>query len=289
MVEVYNFLDGKHLCNIFASLIVNKINESFPDANTKISVINVRNFFVVKGKTSSDVVLNLSDLLREFCESYSEELANSIRVFDMILYGQKIESNNIIVEYSDDKNNINEIQQFVNDQAKLGLYFNLKVDYENNVYYFDCIDTEIEKVQYTILDKYPDVKPIKKDFSLETYVSDDFYGLSNNNEKYYHILLRYITNHLFKRGISSNLKLRLSCIGSLDKIDNESINLNVDGKFIVKKDWLTSLILDIFPFEYNDLKERFNLNGYLSHEIYIDDNSTSPWEKLDLVTELILI
>ena len=44
-----------------------------------------------------------------------------------------------------------------------------------------------------------------------------------------------------------------------------------------------------FSFEYNDLKERFNLNGYLSHEIYIDDNSTSPWEKLDLVTELILI
>ena len=48
MVEVYNFLDGKHLCNIFASLIVNKINESFPEANTKISVINVRNLFGVK-------------------------------------------------------------------------------------------------------------------------------------------------------------------------------------------------------------------------------------------------
>lgn len=289
MVEVYNFLDGKHLCNIFASLIVNKINESFPDANTKISVINVRNFFVVKGKTSSDVVLNLSDLLREFCEPYSEELANSIRVFDMILYGQKIELNNIIVEYSDDKNNNYEIQEFVNNQAKLGLYFNLKVDYENNIYYFDCVDAEIEKVQYTILDRYPNAIIIKKDFSLETYNSDEFYGLSNNNEKYYHILLRYITNHLFQRGISSKISLRLSGFGSLNEINNESVNLIIDGKFIVKKDWLTSLILDVFPFECKDLKERFNLNDYLSHQSYIDENATDPWERLDLVTELILI
>ena len=289
MVEVYNFLDGKHLCNIFASLIVNKINESFPDANTKISVINVRNFFVVKGKTSSDVVLNLSDLLREFCEPYSEELANSIRVFDMILYGQKIELNNIIAEYCDDKNNNYEIQEFVNDQAKLGLYLNLKVDYENNIYYFDCVDSEIEKVQYTILDRYPNATIIKKDFSLETYNSDQFYGLSNNNEKYYHILLRYITNHLFQRGISSKINLRLSSVGSLNEINNESVNLIVGGKFIVNTDWLTSLILDVFPFDYEDLKERFDLNNYLSHKFYVDDNNVSPWEKLDLVTELILI
>lgn len=289
MVEVYNFLDGKHLCNIFASLIVNKINDSFPDANTNISVINVRNFFVVKGKTSSDMVLNLSDLLREFCETYSEELANSIRVFDMILYGQKIESNNIIVEYSDDKNDNYEIQQFVNDQANLGLFFNVKVDHDNNTYYFDCKESDIDKCQYTILERYPTVKTIKKDFSLETYTSDEFYGLSNNNEKYYHILLRYITNHLFQRGISSKISLRLSSLGSLNEINNESVNLIINGKFIVKKDWLTSLILDVFPFEYKDLKERFNLNGYLSHQSYVDENTIDPWERLDLVTELILI
>ena len=49
VTKYYNFLDGENLCNIFASLIVNKINESFPNANTEISVINVRNFFIIKG------------------------------------------------------------------------------------------------------------------------------------------------------------------------------------------------------------------------------------------------
>ena len=56
MIEVSSFLSGKNLCNIFADLIVKKINEEFPDAKTQISVINVRNFFIVKGVTTSDIV-----------------------------------------------------------------------------------------------------------------------------------------------------------------------------------------------------------------------------------------
>ena len=41
MVELYNNLDGKNLCNIFASVIVNKINDSCVDAITEITVVNV--------------------------------------------------------------------------------------------------------------------------------------------------------------------------------------------------------------------------------------------------------
>ena len=65
MIEVSSFLSGKNLCNIFADLVVKKINEVTPDAKTQITVINVRNFFIVKGVTTSDSVINLSDILRK--------------------------------------------------------------------------------------------------------------------------------------------------------------------------------------------------------------------------------
>ena len=76
--EVYNFLDGKNLCNIFASIVVNKINETFPNAKTEITVINVRNFFTIKGRTNSDQVLIISDFFQDFMNKYDEELSNSI-------------------------------------------------------------------------------------------------------------------------------------------------------------------------------------------------------------------
>ena len=54
--EIYNYLDGKSICNIFANLIVNKIHIEVPDAKTEITVNNVRNFFIVKGSTSHNEI-----------------------------------------------------------------------------------------------------------------------------------------------------------------------------------------------------------------------------------------
>ena len=38
-IEVYNFLDGKNLCNIFASLLVDEIGNGIPNINTDSSVL----------------------------------------------------------------------------------------------------------------------------------------------------------------------------------------------------------------------------------------------------------
>jgi hypothetical protein len=286
MIEVYNLLGGKHLCNIFASLIVNKINETFPDANTKISVINVRNFFVVKGNTNSDVVINLSDLLREFCLTYSEELANSIRVFDVINYNTEVDTKNLIISYSESKNNNSTLQTFVDGLVKEGVLLNLKID--DDIIYFDCSEKDLTRCNYDILNNFPLSRSIRKNFDFETYISDEFFGLSNNNEKYYHILLRYITYHLFKKGISSEITYKLSNIGTINEINNENVIFDiVSGKHIVNKDWLVSLILDVFPFELNELKERFDLSQFNGCDLYLGKNELI-WEKLDLADELIL-
>ena len=73
MIEVSSFLSGKNLCNIFADLIVKKINEEFPDAKTQISVINVRNFFIVKGTTTYNEVINLAELFQNYLKKYDKE------------------------------------------------------------------------------------------------------------------------------------------------------------------------------------------------------------------------
>ena len=87
-IEFYNFLDGKNLCNIFANLIVKEINNKLPDAKTDISVINVRNFFIVKGTTTYNEVINLAELFQNYLKKYDTELSNKVRVIDSILYNK---------------------------------------------------------------------------------------------------------------------------------------------------------------------------------------------------------
>jgi hypothetical protein len=142
-IEVYNFLDGKNLCNIFASLIVNEINKTFPNANTEITVVNIRNFFIVRGRTTSDVVLNLTNILIEFLKNYDDEdLLNIIRVIDVINYNTSFDNRNMDIEYHSDKLYEKEkldIQEFVNSHVKDKLYFNIKLEKTNISKYFKII------------------------------------------------------------------------------------------------------------------------------------------------------
>jgi S-adenosylmethionine synthetase len=53
--------------------------------------------------------------------------------------------------------------------------------------------------------------------------------------------------------------------------------------------WLESLILDVFPFELEMLKKSFDLNGLNYPEKIELGYEELPWEKLDLINELILL
>jgi S-adenosylmethionine synthetase len=62
-----------------------------------------------------------------------------------------------------------------------------------------------------------------------------------------------------------------------------------NGKHIVNVSWLESLILDVFPFELELLKKSFDLNGINYPEKIELGYEELPWEKLDLINELILL
>jgi hypothetical protein len=120
-IEFYNFLDGKNLCNIFANLIVKKINEELPDAKTDISVVNVRNFFIVKGVTTYNEPLNLAELLQSFLKQFDGELSNKVRVIDSILYNKELDQEPLNLNLSFDKTieKINEsLKEEINPKVK---------------------------------------------------------------------------------------------------------------------------------------------------------------------------
>lgn len=291
--EVYNFLDGKNLCNIFASILVNKINETFPNAKTELTVINVRNFFVIKGKTNSDKVLIASDLLQEFVKTYDEDLSNTIRVIDTLLYNVESNPSPINISNKFNKTNLKEkldYQEFVNSFIKDKLYFNIKIESSKNLVYFDCSTDNTNKVLSILESKFPNHTIVKSDFSQEIYTSDKYYGLSNNGEKLYYMLLKYISHHLFSLSISKELDIKLMSTVKMDDMDNNNTELVINNhNHIVKTEWLESLILDVFPFTYDDLKKSFDLSNYNSIDNIITVEKPFPWEKLDLSRDIVLI
>ena len=110
------------------------------------------------------------------------------------------------------------------------------------------------------------------------------------NEKYYHLILRNITHHLFSLSISDYTNFSINSTNKIESINNLNINLNLnDTKCIVKKEWLESIILDIFPFEINSLKEYFNVDLNNEFEYLINSGNSPYWEKNKLINEIILL
>jgi hypothetical protein len=292
MIEVYNFLDGKNLCNIFASLIVEKINELFPDAQTEITVVNVRNFFIVKGRTNSGSLINCAETLQEFLKDYDEDLSKTVKVIDAILYNTKVNNDIINISYDLEKkkkNRIFYIQNFLNSLVKDKIYINIKIDDDKKYVFYDSEYKDEFKLLEILSNEFIDYNIVKIDLSNVVYTSDRYYGLSNNTEKLYHILLKYITHHLFSLGISKKVNIKLFSDELIFSLDNLNVEFSLDGQHIVKKEWLESLILDVFPFGYTDLKNKFNLDNIKFQDEIVTNNELCVWKRLDLSPEFVLV
>jgi hypothetical protein len=79
------------LVNLFTDFILSKI----PDTeNSIINVVDCKNFFVVKGKTSSKELLNLSEIITEFSTKFSNYISENkiTHTIDLIEYDQELKS-----------------------------------------------------------------------------------------------------------------------------------------------------------------------------------------------------
>jgi len=250
MIEVSSFLTNKNLCNIFADKIVKKINNESPDAKTQITVLNVRSFFIVRGYTSSETVVNLSDILTEIYEKYDTELVKTVRVIDTILYNRK-PNERLRVSYEENKKEsrlVKTLQQICDSIQKEGFYITIKVQGNNLFYDFDYpVDFEPSYIS----SKFDGYNCIKDDFSNDVYISDDLYGMSNDNLKYYHVLVRKISYNLDN---SSGIEI--------ENIDSENIKLSLKTSEVISKEKLESMILDNFNFDLESLTNEFDLKDF---------------------------
>ena len=288
--EIYNYLDGKNICNIFANLIVNKIHSEVPDAKTEITVNNVRNFFIVKGSTSYDKTIDLSELLRDFYTKHNPSKVNDVRVFDLITYNKEIELGSVNTNISSNKKynkRFNELQNFVNSNVSKNILFNIKYIESGNVIYYDCKDENISQVITLIENYFNDSTLLKVDMSNECFISDRIYGLSPNM-RLYDLILINIKNHVFKLGLGENFNCNLNSIKLPQDIENDDMMITLNNNsFKVKNEWLESLILDVFPFELNQLNTVFG--NLIDLENYIITGKCEELEETKYMRDFILV
>jgi hypothetical protein len=290
-IEFYNFLDGKNLCNIFANLIVKEINNKLPDAKTDISVINVRNFFIVKGTTTYNEVINLAELFQNYLKKYDTELSNKVRVIDSILYNKVVDQEPLNLKevfIKSQEKKYQSLQQKLNRYTKEKVYFNFKLQERTNHVYYDCSSEQLSTVITILEEQFPEYVLVKSDFSQEIYISDKVYGLSNNN-RLYHFLLWSIKNHIFELGISKKLDVSLYSDVNINEMDNLTVNFVLhNDNHIVKTEWLESLVLDVFPFDVESLKTKFGDIEDLE-ELIMGTDESYPFKQLSYLNDFILL
>ena len=290
-IEFYNFLDGKNLCNIFANLIVKEINNKLPDAKTDISVINVRNFFIVKGTTTYNEVINLAELFQNYLKKYDTELSNKVRVIDSILYNKVVDQEPLNLKevfIKSQEKKYQSLQQKLNRYTKEKVYFNFKLQERTNHVYYDCSSEQLSIVITILEEQFPEYVLVKSDFSQEIYISDKVYGLSNNN-RLYHFLLWSIKNHIFELGISKKLDVSLYSDANINEMDNLTVNFVLhNDNHIVKTEWLESLVLDVFPFDVESLNTKFG-NVEDLEELIMGTDKVYPFKQLSYLNDFILL
>ena len=290
-IEFYNFLDGKNLCNIFANLIVKEINNKLPDAKTDILVINVRNFFIVKGTTTYNEVINLAELFQNYLKKYDTELSNKVRVIDSILYNKVVDQEPLNLKevfIKSQEKKYQHLQQKLNRYTKKKVYFNFKLQERTNHVYYDCSSEQLSTVITILEEQFPEYVLVKSDFSQEIYISDNVYGLSNNN-RLYHFILWSIKNHIFELGISKKLDVSLYSDVNINEMDNLTVNFVLhNDNHIVKTEWLESLVLDVFPFDVESLKTKFGNVDDLE-ELIMGTDEVYPFKQLSYSKDFILL
>jgi hypothetical protein len=77
-------MDRKKFINLLSEEIVNTLS-----SDSIITVVDLQNFFVVKGKTSSEKVINVKDVYSSLCVKYNEYKNINFNTIDLIEYSKK--------------------------------------------------------------------------------------------------------------------------------------------------------------------------------------------------------
>ena len=123
--------------------------------------------------------------------------------------------------------------------------------------------------------------------SNECFISDRIYGLSPNM-RLYDLILINIKNHVFKLGLGENFNCNLNSIKLPQDIENDDMMITLNNNsFKVNNEWLESLILDVFPFELNELNTVYG--NLVDLESYIITGKCEELEESSHIRDFILV
>ncbi len=269
-------LYGKNLCNILVCGIIEEYNDIEINHKTKITLTNVNQFIVLRGTTSIKNPLNYSNLLNSYIERFSDINFN-FNVIDLISYNSPPESDFLNIKINHDFSIYR--PEYITELKNQG-----KFDVINNTIYHNNNLLLNELKNITDFRDYEDL--LVSDFG--TYTSDLLYGQDLNSSKVYELFLMYISHNLFEKQLCKDITYEITFKGILSNLDWETMSFNIkSNSCITSKEWLKSLILDLFDFKIESIKNHLSLKDYdFKNEILSNDRC---WKIRDKTKEMIML
>jgi len=277
------YFNGEDFTNLLSNRIIREVEKETKNHISEIQVINNKNFIVVRGHTSHKNPFNLSQLFISYYEELFGKQTN-FNVIDLIEYDTLPSKKPIYFK-----------KEYTRDTLKSKLESISIEDSFNGKDYRYTANTDMSLVlmegnieEGMLREYFTNYSFYKIDNPVTTFYSNLNFGRNLKSSKLFEFYFNYIVYNLFERNLCKDITIEFFTDSNFDDISWENIKLEIDSKsLIVKKEWLVSLILDLFPFTPQDIIERWDLNGY-NFENEIVKRGKPIWEIKDKVGEMIL-
>jgi len=267
---------GKNKCNILSNLIIKEYDVIDSNHITSIKVTYNGQFYVLNGSTTISSPINYS---KKFSEYFNDKLL-SFNVIDLIEYNKLKTDNTLFINISHKKEELLNSMDYSDSELQGFFYIdklNDKIISNNSLLYEKLIEEK----------KYSNYKLIKVKETLP-FVSDDFFGYSLTPKKVYETYLKYISYNIFEKQLCDEINYNLIYEGKMCDLNWETMIFDIECRNnIVSESWIKSMILDLFDFNYNKLKNHLSLDNYnFENEVLSKDRC---WMIRDKTKDIILL
>ena len=269
-----SYLVGENFTNLLSSIIISELTRLDNTHTSRLQVINVDQFIIVKGVTTYPKPLNISQVLNAGLKKITPK-EFKLNVLDLTIYNTPPTKTPIYLSkrYSPTYTTTNQEQ---NDPYIINQDLSLIMS-----------DQPISSL--TLPKEFQNFNIHKGTVPMSVPISDIYFGSHLMSEKLYDFYFKYITHNLFDRGLCSDIEIDFFTDADIHDISWENIKLTVKShSLIVDESWLVSMILDLFDFSADYIINKWNLNEYDFVNEIITENPPI-WKISDKISEMILL
>ena len=257
-MKLIKYNSKKGVTNLFADYILQKIDRNL---DSIIQVTDFDNFFIINGKTESQVLLDILKIKDEFVSKYGSLLkevgySENINTMDLIQYGKSPSESPDRYLWTTLYNSTRPIyhtEVMIANQSDKEIY---SVDYSKGLVYEIDYTSVIRPSKFTIT-------PIQ--------MTSEFphgYSLSMGRTLYYYS--EYIVNQIIRPSMTNQMDILLTN----KVVDNEQV---IDFRFdsVISEETIKSMVLDIFDFNFESFNE--SISSYDFCDDIKKPTEVKPW------------